>query len=329
MLSFVLGDLTAIFRHCWRNQTHISKQLLERNLHYGSVCWEDSLKRTQEQYHEWRSAETSVPLNTSLTESCAGIWDLHQINRGRSTENIKETNNDRTKPFMGRGFLSVTTLPWSCKVTLCTLLVSLLLSTMVTTVSPSPIIEGQSNTEKESDSVAIPDPRNTKFVVEENIDVSIKSTWTSTYENTTLETNTEDELPDNVLFRSERSSGASAAANKNKKSERRVKENGHGEKGCSKKSLRVQARDLGLGLDSDEWITFFYCSGTCQQSRINYDIAVQTLLKNKRSNHSALRKVSSHPCCRPTSFQRVAVLDVENKWRVLEKLSAANCSCVG
>lgn len=55
----------------------------------------------------------------------------------------------------------------------------LLLSFMAATVSSTPIMEGRPNAE--NDSLAVPDPSNTEFVVEENIDVSIRSTWTSTY----------------------------------------------------------------------------------------------------------------------------------------------------
>nr|DBA17757.1 TPA: hypothetical protein GDO54_016082 [Pyxicephalus adspersus] len=225
---------------------------------------------------------------------------------------------------MGRGSLCVTSPPWSCKVALWTLLLPLLLllSFMATTVSPSPILEGRLNAE--SDNLEIPDPRNTEFVVEENIDVSVKSTWTSTYENITLEAPSDDELPD-VLLRLERSSDTSGKPKKNKK---KKDKNGDGEKGCSRQSLRVRVRDLGLGFKSEEWITFYYCSGSCQQHRNNYDVTLTSLIKNKHITHSAHGRVSNHPCCRPTSYENVAFMDITNNWQIVPKLSAANCSCV-
>lgn len=326
MLSFALGDLTVTLRQRRRNQIEISNQRQERIVHYGRGCGEDKLKFTEEQYHEWSVADkTSAQVNARLNT----LWDPQRTNRSNTERGGNEDLvHDRTEPFMGRGSLCVTSPPWSCKVTLWTLLVSLLLllSSMAPTVSPTPIMEGRPN--EESNSLAVPDPNNTEFVVEENIDVSIKSTWTSTYENVTLEAPNDDELLD-VLFRSERSSEASAKPRKHKKNGKSGKDkNGDGEKGCSRQSLRVRVRDLGLGYDSEEWITFFYCSGSCQSHRNNYDATLTTLLKHKRITHSSHGRVSNHPCCRPTSYENVAFMDVTNSWKIVQNLSAANCSCV-
>ncbi|KAM5148849.1 artemin [Mantella aurantiaca] len=347
MLSFALGDLTVTLRHRRRNRIQISNQLQEGIVHYGRVSGEDALKFTGEQYHEWSAADkTSSQLNTRLT---AG-WDPKQTQRSSTERGSNEDLiHDSTKPFMGRGSLCVTFPPWSCKVTLWTLLVSLLLlSFMATTVSSTPIMEGRSNAESES--LVVPDPRNTEFVVEENIDVSIKATWTSTYENVTLEVLSDDELPD-VLFRAERSPEASAKLkrsrnpekdknskdknnkdknnknnkDKNNKEKQKISD---GDKDCSRQTLRVRVRDLDLGYDSEEWIMFHYCSGSCQQQRNNYDVTLTYLLKHKHITHSAHGRVSNHPCCRPTSYEKVAFMDIKNNWQVVTKLSAANCSCV-
>ncbi|XP_018414466.1 PREDICTED: glial cell line-derived neurotrophic factor-like [Nanorana parkeri] len=325
MLGFALGDLTVTLQHRRRNQIQISNQPQGRIVHYGRVCGEDRLKLAGKEYYEWSAAdETSAQRNARLT----AVWEPQQAERS-STERGSNQNliHDRTTPFMGRGSLCVTPPPWSCKVTLWTLLVSLLLllSFMATTVSSTPIMEGPPN--EESDTLAVPDPRSTEFVVEEDIDVSIKTTWTSIYENATLEGHNDDELMG--VRRLERSPEASARTKKNKKSGNRGKDkNSDGEKGCSRQSLRVRVRDLGLGFDSEEWITFFYCSGSCQQHRNNYDVTLTSLLKHKRIAHSAHGRVSNHPCCRPTSYENVAFMDVTNNWQIVPKLSAANCSCV-
>ncbi|XP_077306831.1 artemin [Lithobates pipiens] len=325
MLSFARGDLTVTLQHHGRNQIQISDQLPGRIVHYGRVCGEDKFKLTEEHFGEWSAEDkTSSQRNTRFT----AVWDPQQPERS-STErgSGEDLIHDRTKPFMGRGSLCVTSPPWSCKVTLWILLVSLLLlSFMAATVSSTPIMEGRPNAE--SDSLAVPDPRNTEFVVEENIDVSIRSTWTSTYENATLEAPSDDEFAD-VLFRSERSPEASAKPKKNKKAGNRGKDkNNDREKDCSRQSLRVRVRDLGLGFDSEEWITFYYCSGSCQQQRNTYDITLTSMLKHKLINHGAHGRVSNHPCCRPTSYENVAFMDINHNWQVVQKLSAANCSCV-
>ncbi|CAI9599415.1 unnamed protein product [Staurois parvus] len=156
----------------------------------------------------------------------------------------------------------------------------------------------------------------------------IKLLYVCLLENATLEAHSDDELPD-ILFRSERSPEASAKSKKNKKSASRAKEkNNDGEKGCRRQSLRVRVRDLGLGFDSDELITFFYCSGSCQQHRNIYDVTLTSLLKHKRITHSAHDRVSNHPCCRPTSYMNVSFMDVANNWQFVSHLSAANCRCV-
>ncbi|KAM9324635.1 artemin [Gastrophryne carolinensis] len=332
MLSSGLGALTVTLKHSWKSQIESLSRLLERIICYGSVCWEDTLKSLQRPYQEWSTADKTSAPQTRPEGTCAKYGDLTESKREKSARggNSNTYLRDSTKPFMGRGPPSVTSPPWSCKVTLWTLLLPLLLSAMVTTVSPFPVLESKSKTEKESENLPLPDPRETEFVVEEEIDVSIKATWLSTYENVTLDTNSEDELADNVRFRSERSPGTSEKPKKKNKGNgqgdgKKGEHGKKGEKGCSRQSIRVKVRDLGLGFDSDELITFFYCTGSCQQYRSNYDVTVTALLKNKHITHG---RVSSHPCCRPTSYLPVSFMDVKNEWKVVDKLSAANCSCV-
>jgi len=91
-----------------------------------------------------------------------------------------------------------------------------------------------------------------------------------------------------------------------------------------KKQLRV--RDLGLGFDSEEIVLFKYCVGTCQGVRENYDLALKAMMEAGSVSH---RRVSTHPCCRPTRYETVSFMDVQTIWQTIRRLSAANCSCVG
>uniref|UniRef100_A0A8C5HXN5 Artemin a n=1 Tax=Gouania willdenowi TaxID=441366 RepID=A0A8C5HXN5_GOUWI len=91
-----------------------------------------------------------------------------------------------------------------------------------------------------------------------------------------------------------------------------------------KKEMRV--RDLGFGYDSDEIILFKYCVGKCRSQRTNYDLALQTLMDGGTISR---RRVSSHPCCRPTRFETVSFMDSQTSWQTIKWLSAADCSCVG
>ncbi|XP_069837373.1 artemin [Dendropsophus ebraccatus] len=326
MLSFGQGDLIVTLRHWWRNRIHTGRQLPGRILQYGNVSWKDTLKTLEEHDGKWsRTLKTSPPLTTRVSGKCSEVNNSVQNIRKKSSKKQKSSRKgsyDRPKPFMGRGSQSVTTPPWSCKVTLWTLAVSLLiLSAMITTSSPSPVMEGTSNMEKESDSFGTVDPKSMDLFEEENTEQTIKSPGSPMYENMTSRGQSDDDLPDNVLFRAERSP---TGKKKNKKTGKG--ENGNKNGDCSRHSMKVKVRDLGLGYDSDELITFYYCVGSCQKST-NYDLTLTTLLRSKRITHSSHRRVSSQPCCRPTSYLPVSFLDINNEWQIVEKLSAANCSC--
>ncbi|XP_029606511.1 glial cell line-derived neurotrophic factor-like [Salmo trutta] len=95
---------------------------------------------------------------------------------------------------------------------------------------------------------------------------------------------------------------------------------------CRMEKKEMRVRDLGLGFDSDEIVLFKYCMGTCSSSRKNYDLALKALTENGSISG---RKVSAHPCCRPTRYETVSFMDAQTIWQTIKWLSAANCSCVG
>ncbi|XP_073400577.1 artemin [Dendrobates tinctorius] len=327
MLSFGQGDLIVTLHHWWRNQIQICRQLPERILQYGNVCWEDTRKISEEPPDGLRSRKikTSATITSGLTGNFLELCNSTQSIRKRSYQkkkSKKKESHHRPELFMGRGSQSVTTPPWSCKVTLWSLAVSLLLlSAMITTGSPTPVMEGKSNTEMEADSFGTVETKSVDFIVEENVEQTIISPGSPVFENVTLTSQSDDELPDNVLFRAERSP---TGKKKNKKAGKG--ENGNKNRDCSRHSIQVKVRDLGLGYDSDEFITFFYCMGSCQKSN-NYDLTLTTLLKSNRITHSSHKRVSNQPCCRPGAYQPASFLDINNDWQVVENLSAANCTC--
>ncbi|CAL8256013.1 unnamed protein product [Merluccius merluccius] len=95
---------------------------------------------------------------------------------------------------------------------------------------------------------------------------------------------------------------------------------------CRIQKKQIRVRDLGLGFDSDEIVLFKYCVGTCQGARGNYDLALKAMMESGSVPH---RKVSAHPCCRPTRYETVSFMDARTIWQTVRRLSAANCSCVG
>lgn len=112
---------------------------------------------------------------------------------------------------------------------------------------------------------------------------------------------------------------------KNRK-ERRNRTRGRSSQDCHLERKEMRVRDLGLGYDSDEIVLFKYCVGTCMSARKNYDLALKVLTDN---GSVPSRKVSTHPCCRPTRFETVSFMDAQTSWQTIKWLSAANCSCVG
>ncbi|XP_018590195.1 neurturin [Scleropages formosus] len=113
------------------------------------------------------------------------------------------------------------------------------------------------------------------------------------------------------------------------KSSRKNRKKSKGSRDCRMERKEMRVRDLGLGFDSDEIVLFKYCAGTCRSSRLNYDLALKTLMDNRTISKQAAKKVSAHPCCRPTRYETVSFMDAQTTWRTIESLSAASCSCVG
>ncbi|KAF7653970.1 hypothetical protein LDENG_00076320 [Lucifuga dentata] len=95
---------------------------------------------------------------------------------------------------------------------------------------------------------------------------------------------------------------------------------------CHMEKKEMRVRDLGLGYDSDEIVLFKYCVGTCHSARRNYDLALKALMD---SGSISDKKISPHPCCRPTRYETVSFMDAQTIWQTIKWLSAANCSCVG
>ncbi|XP_062993154.1 artemin [Elgaria multicarinata webbii] len=94
---------------------------------------------------------------------------------------------------------------------------------------------------------------------------------------------------------------------------------------CRLHSLTVKVRELGLGYDSDEFVRFRYCSGSCQQSRTNYDLSLSRLLEQ----HAMVPRPHDRPCCRPTRYETFSFMDVNNAWQTASQISASQCGCVG
>lgn len=129
----------------------------------------------------------------------------------------------------------------------------------------------------------------------------------------------EQEIQQSRWQRSLRDSNSPRTSRRNHKKTKRSRD-------CHLEKKEMRVRDLDLGYDSDEIVLFKYCVGTCHSSRKNYDLALKALMDN--GNISG-KKVSSHPCCRPTRYETVSFMDTQTTWQTIKWLSAANCSCVG
>nr|XP_055059842.1 artemin-like [Misgurnus anguillicaudatus] len=127
--------------------------------------------------------------------------------------------------------------------------------------------------------------------------------------------------------------GARKRKKKKEKEEKKKKDKNNGKKhsnrDCRVEKREMRVRDLGMGFDSDEIVLFKFCVGSCQRSRGNYDLALRALLANGSLPKRTARKVSAHPCCRPTAYEPVSFMDATTTWRTIKSLSAADCECVG
>ncbi len=127
--------------------------------------------------------------------------------------------------------------------------------------------------------------------------------------------------------------GARKKKKKKEKEEKKKKEKSsrgrHSSRDCRVEKREMRVRDLGMGFDSDEIVLFKFCVGSCQRSRGNYDLALHALLANGSLPKRTARKVSAHPCCRPTGYEPVSFMDATTTWRTIKSLSAADCECMG
>ncbi|XP_071606490.1 artemin isoform X2 [Heliangelus exortis] len=162
--------------------------------------------------------------------------------------------------------------------------------------------------------------------VEDDVEVPLAAAWSQIYgDNATTSDPGTTELAEDLLLRAERSpSGTSKAKKGARKSSR-----GSRGRNCHIRNLMVKVRDLGLGFNSDEIVLFKYCSGSCHRARSNYDLTLGSLLRQQLITPGPQERVLSHPCCRPTRYEAVSFMDVQNTWQTVEKLSAAECSCIG
>ncbi|XP_072724296.1 artemin [Ciconia boyciana] len=162
--------------------------------------------------------------------------------------------------------------------------------------------------------------------VEDSVEVPLATAWSQLYgDNATTGGPGTVELVEDLLLRAERSP---PGAGKAKKGARKPSRGARG-RNCHIRNLMVKVRDLGLGFNSDEIVLFKYCSGSCHRARSNYDLTLGSLLRQQLIAPGPQERVLSHPCCRPTRYEAVSFMDVQNTWQTVEKLSAAECSCIG
>ncbi|CAN0205213.1 unnamed protein product [Bubo scandiacus] len=162
--------------------------------------------------------------------------------------------------------------------------------------------------------------------VEDGVEVPLAAAWSPLYgDNVTTGGLGAAELAEDLLLRAERSP---PGLGKGKKGAQKHPRGSRG-RNCHIRNLMVKVRDLGLGFNSDEIVLFKYCSGSCHRARSNYDLTLGSLLRQQLITPGPQERVLSHPCCRPTRYEAVSFMDVQNTWQTVEKLSAAECSCIG
>nr|XP_005163400.2 artemin-like isoform X1 [Danio rerio] len=174
--------------------------------------------------------------------------------------------------------------------------------------------------------------------VEEELEEGSDSPWHGLFEPSVL---IEDDQQPARWERSPRSpdtsdiqtKGARKKKKKKEKEERKRKDKSsrgrHSSRDCRVEKREMRVRDLDMGFESDEIILFKFCVGSCQRSRGNYDLALRALLANGSLPKRTARKVSAHPCCRPTGYEPVSFMDATTTWRTIKSLSASDCECVG
>ncbi|KAA0719036.1 Artemin Precursor [Triplophysa tibetana] len=174
--------------------------------------------------------------------------------------------------------------------------------------------------------------------IEEDIDEGSDSPWQGLFEPSVFVENDQQPArwersprsPDTTDIQTK---GARKKKKKKEKEEKKKKDknNGrrHSSRECRVEKREMRVRDLGMGFDSDEIVLFKFCVGSCQRSRGNYDLALRALMANGSLPKRTARKISAHPCCRPTAYEPVSFMDVTTTWRTIKSLSATDCECVG
>uniref|UniRef100_A0A8C5Q893 TGF-beta family profile domain-containing protein n=2 Tax=Leptobrachium leishanense TaxID=445787 RepID=A0A8C5Q893_9ANUR len=359
MLRFGQGEHAVTLCHWQDRQTRVFQGVDRNQTDPGLGNWRDTLNASGVQCPEWmRHPDTCTARGSRLVETFPGICFpklRHLSDTSRTTTRNTGKKNNRINLFMGRGSSCVTTPPWSCKITLWIIIASLLFLSAMITGSPVPRMNMETRTRREmqfdplwSDSSDI-----TELTPGEDMD--IMATQSSHYDNTTILKPIGDELADR-LPRSVRATAESVKPKKSKKkstaesvkpkkskkkstaesvkpkkSKMSSSKGGEDKQSCSLRTKKMKVSDLGLGYESDELFLFGYCSGTCQETRNEYDITLEHLLDQKKLSHSSHGpiSISNLPCCRPTRFHNIVFMDVKYNWRSATKLSAAECECVG
>ncbi|KAG9332215.1 hypothetical protein JZ751_015506 [Albula glossodonta] len=92
---------------------------------------------------------------------------------------------------------------------------------------------------------------------------------------------------------------------------------------CRLREVQVSVTQLGLGYESEEVVSFKYCSGRCSSRRRNYDLT----LKNVQSA-GFVKDRPNRACCRPLQYEdKFSFLGDDNKPYTIRKLSALQCGC--
>ncbi|XP_058033611.1 artemin [Ahaetulla prasina] len=126
------------------------------------------------------------------------------------------------------------------------------------------------------------------------------------------------DLSTSEFLRAERSpSRSSHARKKNRKTA-----NGP----CSLHRRSILVRNMGLGYETDEVVSFNYCSGTC--TRTNYDV-ILSYLTQEGTIGPKRKDFVSQPCCRPTQYENFSFLDKHLVWHTVFDGSAVACGCMG
>ncbi|XP_066121130.1 artemin [Saccopteryx bilineata] len=99
-------------------------------------------------------------------------------------------------------------------------------------------------------------------------------------------------------------------------------------RGCHLHSQVVPVRALGLGLDSDELVNFSFCSGSCRRARSQHDLSLAKLLSAGALELTPGVRPITQPCCRPTGYENIVFMDVDNSLTTVNQVSATACDCL-